>query len=285
MFGPEKYCVKELSPKSKVQGSTSEVAGRISESNPPNSDVGPWTLDVGLDGHWTLDFGLQVVDLRKSFTSPAGDKLEVLRGVSFAAERGEAVAVTGASGAGKTTLLNLLGGLETPDHGKIALGQFEIDKATEKSLAAFRQSRVGFLFQFHHLLADLTALENVALPLAIARISWDDAIKQATRLLQTMGIEDRMRHPVSQLSGGEQQRVALCRALITTPSLVLADEPTGNLDSDLALEIGKILTGYAKSSGATVIIATHNQELACLCDRILVLTDGKTREGLKYTSS
>ncbi|HKY26697.1 MAG TPA: ABC transporter ATP-binding protein [Pyrinomonadaceae bacterium] len=261
----------KISPTSKVQSPTSEVPGPISESNPPNSDV----------GHWTLDVGLRVADLRKNFTSPTGERLEVLRGVSFSAEPGEALAVTGASGAGKTTLLNLLGGLEKPDHGKIAMGEFEIDKATEKSLAAFRQSRVGFLFQFHHLLADLTALENVALPLAIARVSWDDAIKRASQLLQTMAIGERMRHPVTHLSGGEQQRVAVCRALITSPSLVLADEPTGNLDSNLALEIGKILTGYAKSSGATVIIATHNQELAYLCDRILVLTDGKTREGLK----
>ena len=244
-------------------------------------DVGRTVPDVG---HGTLDVGLEVSDLRKSFTSPTGEGLEVLRGVSFSAKPGEALAVTGASGAGKTTLLNLLGGLENPDHGKITLGEFEIDKGSEKSLAAFRQSRVGFLFQFHHLLPDLTALENVALPLVIARVSWGEAVRQGTQLLQTMGVAERIRHQVSHLSGGEQQRVAVCRALITNPSLVLADEPTGNLDAALALEIGKILTAYAKNNGATVIIATHNQELACLCDRILVLADGKTREGLKYTS-
>ncbi|HET6893194.1 MAG TPA: ABC transporter ATP-binding protein [Pyrinomonadaceae bacterium] len=225
---------------------------------------------------------LEVTDLRKSFVSPSGERVEVLRGISFSTRGGQAVAITGPSGSGKTTLLNLIGGLETPDHGSIVAGDFAIDSASETSLARFRQTQVGFVFQFHHLLADLSAIENAALPLAIGRMKWHEAQARAGRSLEMNGLGDRMTHAVRHLSGGEQQRVAVCRALITNPSLVLADEPTGNLDPDLALEISKTMVDYARNDGATVILATHNEALAQLCDGILRLTDGKLSEGSNW---
>jgi ABC-type lipoprotein export system ATPase subunit len=225
-----------------------------------------------------ISAGLKVTDLRKSFLSPSGEQVEVLRGVSFSAGRGEAVAIVGPSGSGKTTLLNLIDGLEKPDHGNIVAGDFQVDNATETSLARFRQTQVGFVFQFHHLLADLSAVENVALPLAMARVSWREAKERAAQSLEMITMGDRMAHPVRQLSGGEQQRVAVSRALITNPALVLADEPTGNLDPALAVEISQTLIDYARKHTATVILATHNQALARLCDRRLTLTEGKVCE-------
>lgn len=231
--------------------------------------------DVGL---WTLDSGLSVTDLRKSFSSPLGEKLEVLRGVSFRAAAGEAVAIIGASGAGKSTLLHLVGGLEAADHGRIVIGPFEIDRASPATLIRFRRSHIGFVFQFHHLLSDLNAAENVALPLMIARTGRREALTQAVQSLENLALGSRVAHPVGHLSGGEQQRVAVCRALITRPSLILADEPTGNLDASFAEEIGETLVAYARNRGAIVLLATHNERLAQLCDRALVLKDGRLHE-------
>ncbi len=228
-------------------------------------------------GHWTLDLGLKVDDLRKSFLSPAGQKLDVLRGVSFSVQPGESLAIVGASGAGKSTLLNLLGGLEAPDHGTIALDQFAIDRARSAELAAFRRTHIGFIFQFHYLLADLSAVENVALPLLIGRNSRDAALQQAMASLTELGLEGRADHPVNHLSGGEQQRVATCRALIKQPSLVLADEPTGNLDAPAAQELGELLISYARRRGAIVVIATHNEKLAQLCDQTLRIDEGRVK--------
>jgi lipoprotein-releasing system ATP-binding protein len=221
---------------------------------------------------------LSVTDLRKSFLSPAGERIEVLKGISFLATPGRTLAITGASGAGKSTLLHLLGGLEAPDHGSIALGRFEIDRAKPAALANFRSHQVGFIFQFHHLLSDLSAAENVALPLLIARRSRPRAMKRAVKALESIELGARSAHPVGHLSGGEQQRVAACRALITQPSLVLADEPTGNLDASFAAGLGEILVSYAHRCGAIVIIATHNERLAQLCDRILSIRDGRLSE-------
>jgi lipoprotein-releasing system ATP-binding protein len=203
---------------------------------------------------------LEVVDLRKSFASPSGELIEVLRGISFEIKAGESVAVTGASGSGKSTLLQLIGGLEDPDHG---------------SLTEFSREQIGFVFQFHYLLPDLSAVENVALPLLIKRSR--EAYSQATGLLEQTGLGDRLDHPVSHLSGGEQQRVAVARALITQPQLVLADEPTGNLDLAVGAEIGRTLVDYAKRRSAIVIIATHSPALAQLCDYSLVLEGGRLR--------
>ena len=204
---------------------------------------------------------ISVVDLRKSFIAPTGRRIEVLRGVSFTAAAGESIAITGASGSGKSTLLHLLGGLEAPDHGSVSLDGY--------------RSEIGFVFQFHYLLPDLSAVENVALPLMIARWKRDRAFDRATALLEETGLADRAAHPISHLSGGEQQRVAVARALVTEPKLLLADEPTGNLDASIGDQIGHTLVDYARKHSAITIIATHSASLAQLCNRTLILKNGK----------
>ena len=204
---------------------------------------------------------ISVVDLRKSFIAPAGERIEVLRGVTFAANAGESIAITGASGSGKSTLLHLLGGLEMPDHGEIALDG--------------HQNEIGFVFQFHYLLPDLSAVENVALPLLIARWKKKRAFERALDLLGETGLGERADHPISHLSGGEQQRVAVARALVTEPKLLLADEPTGNLDEKISHQIGSALVDYAHKHSAITIIATHSPSLAKMCDRTLVLEGGR----------
>jgi len=209
---------------------------------------------------------ISVVDLRKSFIAPDGSRIEVLRGVTFSARTGESIAITGASGSGKSTLLHLLGGLETADHGTIELPHRN-----------GRQPEIGFVFQFHYLLPDLSAIENVALPLLIARHKKGHAVARSLSLLKEVGLEGRADHPVSHLSGGEQQRVALARALVTEPQLLLADEPTGNLDAAIGEEIGRALVSYAHKHSAITIIATHSHSLAQTCDRLLVLEDGRCK--------
>jgi lipoprotein-releasing system ATP-binding protein len=204
---------------------------------------------------------MSVVDLRKSFVAPNGERIEVLRGVTFEANAGESIAITGASGSGKSTLLHLLGGLETPDHGNITLdGQ---------------RKEIGFVFQFHYLLADLTAIENVALPLLIARWKKKVAFERAMLLLRETGLSDRAEHQISHLSGGEQQRVAVARALVAEPTLLLADEPTGNLDEAISEQIGQTLIDYARKHSAITMIATHSMSLARMCDRSVVLEGGR----------
>jgi lipoprotein-releasing system ATP-binding protein len=199
----------------------------------------------------------------------------VLRGVSFEAAAGEMLAVTGASGAGKSTLLHLLGGLEEADAGQIKLGDVELTGASRSSLSRLRNERIGFVFQFHHLLPDLTATENVLLPLLINRAKRQESNARAVAMLLSLGLGERLDHKVGALSGGEQQRVALARALIREPRLVLADEPTGNLDAANGEEIAARLASFCKEQGATVIIATHNERIAKFCDRTLVLREGK----------
>ncbi len=222
-----------------------------------------------------MNFELTVSDIYKSYRTIAGSEFEVLRGVSFTVESGELVAITGASGAGKSTLLHLIGGLETADKGSIKLDALEISHASQTSLAEFHRNKVAFVFQFHHLLSDLSAAENVALPVLINRKPKHLAIEQAKASLNELGLGNLADHPVTQLSGGEQQRVALARALINKPQLVLADEPTGNLDTAMGDEIDSLLASYCKQNQASVIIATHNQRIASTCDRILYLHDGK----------
>ncbi len=216
--------------------------------------------------------------LCKSFRAPTGDVIEVLRDVSFSVEAGEMVGVMGASGAGKSTLLHLLGGLEAADGGEIRLGDFNITHAEGAELARYRSRDVGFVFQFHHLLPDLTAVENVALPLMMQRARKRDSMTRATCALEAVGLSKRARHPVGHLSGGEQQRVALARALVTQPRLVLADEPTGNLDAAISDEIGAMLASFCRAQGAAAVIATHNKRLAQTCDRILILQEGKMKQ-------
>jgi lipoprotein-releasing system ATP-binding protein len=264
-----------ISQMSKVQSPKSEH-----EASPLSSHKSEAQARKPHVGHSTLDIGLIVKDLRKSFLSPAGERIDVLRGVSFSAAAGEVVAITGASGAGKSTLLHLLGGLEAPDHGSIVAGQFAIDRATPTALARFRNQQVGFVFQFHNLLPDLSAAENVGLPLLITRTGRRQAMRQAVQMLEKVGLDSRVSASVvGHLSGGEQQRVAVCRALITRPAIVLADEPTGNLDTGIGNEIASSIVSYARDNGALGIIATHNLALAQLCDRTLVLRDGRLWQG------
>ena len=234
--------------------------------------VQPSQKDIG---HWTLDIGLKVSDVRKSYESPNGDRIEVLRSISFSVLPGESLAITGPSGTGKSTLLNLLGGLDSPDHGSISVGPFEIAAGSSSTLTRFRNQQLGFIFQFHHLMLDLTAAENVSLPLMIRRTPRLQALSRAREMLESAGLRDRGEHLVSHLSGGEQQRVAVCRALVTSPSLVLADEPTGNLDAANSDIVARSLTEYARKNGSVVVIATHNQKLAGLCDRTFQLHDGR----------
>jgi lipoprotein-releasing system ATP-binding protein len=237
----------------------------LSEEQLAPADVGPWTLEVGLRVH----------GLRKSFLSPAGIPIKVLCGVSFSVMPGEVIAITGVSGAGKSTLLHLLGGLEAADEGSVILDKLDLTRTGTTRLAKFRNDEIGFVFQFHHLLPDLTAVENVAMPLLIGRTSKPESLKRAHLVLENLGLLERADHPISHLSGGEQQRVAIARALIKEPRLVLADEPTGNLDTATADDIANLLAAYARSREAMIVIATHNERLAGLSDRALVLEGGK----------
>lgn len=218
---------------------------------------------------------LRVVDLRKSFNSPSGNRIEVLRGVSLEVGFGETIAVVGASGSGKSTLLHLLGGLEEADNGSILLGGTDVGMLHGDSLSSFRRKQIGFIFQFHYLLADLSAVENVSLPLRIARESKGKALKDAMELLREVALEQRMDHPTNHLSGGEQQRVALARSLVNSPQLLLADEPTGNLDASTGEEVGRLIVNFVRKRSAMAIIATHNESLAALCDRTFLLADGR----------
>jgi lipoprotein-releasing system ATP-binding protein len=193
----------------------------------------------------------------------------VLRDVSLTVSTGEIVAIKGASGAGKSTLLHLLGGLEAADGGTIQMG---VGKA-DNDCSRLRNDQ-AFVFQRHYLLSDLTAVENVALPLMIARVTRNESLRRAALALEEISLGDRLRHRIGYLSGGEQQRVAVARALITEPKLVLADEPTGNLDPSIAEEIGALLVSYCRQKRAIVVIATHNERLAELCDRVFLLGHG-----------
>jgi lipoprotein-releasing system ATP-binding protein len=217
--------------------------------------------------------------VRKSFREPSGGVLEVLRGVSLKLNAGEAAAVVGASGAGKTTLLHVVGGLEAADSGDVRLGSFDVTRAPLSELVRWRGREVGFVFQFHHLLADLSAEENVALPLLVARNGRREALTRARELLEKVGLGARLTHAAGELSGGEQQRVAVARALVARPRLVLADEPTGNLDARTGAEVGALLLSLCREARACALLATHNESLANLCDRRLVLREGRLEEG------
>jgi lipoprotein-releasing system ATP-binding protein len=226
----------------------------------------------------TPDSRLIVEGLRKSFAAPGGGRLDVLRGVSFEARAGEALAIVGASGAGKSTLLHLCGGLDAADAGDVRAFGFDVTRARSAQLCAWRGAAVGFVFQFHHLLASLTAAENVALPLLVARRGTKAARAAALRALEEVMLPDRANHLPGELSGGEQQRAAIARALVTEPRLVIADEPTGNLDAATGERVGELLLRVARGRGACVVVATHNERLARLCDRVLVLDGGRLRE-------
>jgi lipoprotein-releasing system ATP-binding protein len=209
-------------------------------------------------------------NIRKSFNG-----LEILRGVDIEVKAGEVVSIVGSSGAGKTTLLTILGTLDRPTSGEVRLNGEGMSELNDKKLASFRNRNIGFVFQFHQLLPEFTALENVAIPALIARVGKKQAFAEAARLLAELNLENRGDHKPSELSGGEQQRVAVARALINKPKVIFADEPSGNLDSRNADELHRLFFRLRDSHGQTFVIVTHNQELAGMADRTLTMRDGR----------
>lgn len=217
---------------------------------------------------------LEARDLRKSYRGGDGGTIEVLRGVDLAVATGEFVAVTGESGSGKSTLLHLLGALDRPTSGLIALDGIPYDTLDPAALAELRNRRIGFVFQFHHLLRDFSAQENVAMPLLIGGAAPAEAQDRARTLLELVGLAPRMSHLPAQLSGGEQQRAAVARALVTEPALLLADEPSGNLDERNAEQLHALFAGLARNFRTAVVVVTHNRSLAARADRVLRLSEG-----------
>jgi lipoprotein-releasing system ATP-binding protein len=213
---------------------------------------------------------IQAKGIEKSF-----GPLKVLKGIDFSAAKSEVVSIMGASGAGKSTLLQILGSLSSPDAGTLIIDGVDVVKLKGKALADFRNRKVGFVFQFHHLLPEFTALENVMIPALIAKRSRKEAQAEAERLLSDMGLAERLGHKPSELSGGEQQRVAIARALINNPSVLFADEPSGNLDSRTKEEIHNLFFELREKYGQTIIIVTHDPDLAKMCDRSLYMIDGQ----------
>jgi lipoprotein-releasing system ATP-binding protein len=201
--------------------------------------------------------------------------LQVLKGVDVHIKKGEVVSIVGASGAGKSTLLHILGTLDRPDTGKVLFEQQVVTAMNTRQLAQFRNKHIGFIFQFHNLLPEFTALENVCIPAFIANADVKEAEQRALELLQFLGLGDRAQHKPNQLSGGEQQRVAVARALMNRPDVILADEPSGNLDSKNARELHQLFFTLREKYNQTFVIVTHNDELAGLADRALVMKDGR----------
>jgi lipoprotein-releasing system ATP-binding protein len=200
--------------------------------------------------------------------------LEVLKGIDIAINKGEVVSIVGASGAGKTTLLTILGTLDLPDQGQLEINNQNIMQLDSGKLSAFRNEHIGFVFQFHHLLPEFTALENVCMPALIKGTSKKEAEQRAQQLLDRLGLSGRMQHKPSELSGGEQQRVAVARALMNEPAVVFADEPSGNLDSSTAKELHELFFTLRDEMQQTFVIVTHNEQLANMADRKLVMKDG-----------
>ena len=217
---------------------------------------------------------LEVEHLVKTYRDAAGRETPVLKDVSFTVAAGEVVAVTGASGSGKSTLLHAAGGLDAFDGGRILIAGTDIARLTEKERDRLRNEKLGFVYQFHHLLPELTALENAAMPLLIRRIADAEAKRTAAELLTAVGLKERLNHLPGEMSGGERQRTAIARALIGTPACLLADEPTGNLDAETAQSVFDILIENAHRTGSAAVIVTHDATLAARCDRVLTLKMG-----------
>ena len=213
---------------------------------------------------------IQATGIEKSF-----GQLKVLKGIDLHVEKSEVISIMGASGAGKSTLLQILGSLSSPDAGSLVIDGIDVARLKGKSLAEFRNLKVGFVFQFHHLLPEFTALENVMIPALIAKRSRKEAKLEAQELLADMGLSERMDHKPSELSGGEQQRVAIARALINRPSVLFADEPSGNLDTRTKEEIHNLFFTLREKYAQTIVIVTHDPDLARMCDRSLYMIDGQ----------
>ena len=213
---------------------------------------------------------IEVKEITKSFGT-----LQVLRGVSLTIQKGEIVAIIGKSGAGKTTLLQIIGTLDRPDSGSVIIDGTDVLHLGERELAEFRNRHIGFIFQFHQLLPEFTALENVMMPALIHRDSREQARQRATQLLTDLGLADRMSHKPGELSGGERQRVAAARAMMMNPDVILADEPSGSLDEANKHELHALLRAMRERFGQTIVIVTHDKELAAISDRIITLSDGR----------
>jgi lipoprotein-releasing system ATP-binding protein len=222
---------------------------------------------------------LETVDLHKSYGSGTA-KIDVLKGISLAVTAGETIALVGASGAGKSTLLHVLGTLDRPSSGKVLFNGEDVFRQSDNALAAFRNSAIGFVFQFHHLLPEFSALENTMMPLLIAGHKRDEASTVAAELLKDVGLSHRLTHKPGELSGGEQQRVAIARSLVLSPQLLLADEPTGNLDMKTSEGVHELLAEIHRKKGLTLIIVTHNERLAARMGKTIRLVDGRI-EGLR----
>ena len=212
---------------------------------------------------------IEALNIEKSFGN-----LKVLKGIDFRAERSEVVSIMGASGAGKSTLLQILGTLSSPDNGTLRIYGTDVLTLGRKQISEFRNRRIGFVFQFHHLLPEFTSVENVMIPALIAGKKEREAKEEALKLLDTLGLSERTTHKPSELSGGEQQRVAIARALINRPAVLFADEPSGNLDSVTKTELHKLFFKLRDEFGQTIVIVTHDPELAGMCDRSLFMKDG-----------
>jgi len=212
---------------------------------------------------------IEAKNIEKSFGN-----LKVLKGIDFSAAPGEVVSIMGASGAGKSTLLQILGTLSTPDAGSLTIDGVDVLHLGSKELSAFRNRKIGFVFQFHHLLPEFTSLENVMIPAYIAGRPEKEVRAAALELLEELGLKDRVTHKPSELSGGEQQRVAIARALVNRPSILFADEPSGNLDSVTKADLHRLFFELRDKFGQTIVIVTHDPELAAMCDRSLFMRDG-----------
>ncbi|HHN47918.1 MAG TPA: ABC transporter ATP-binding protein [Bacteroidales bacterium] len=219
---------------------------------------------------------IEATNIHKSY-----GQLKVLKGIELRIEKGEIISIVGASGSGKSTLLHIMGTLDKPGQGKVVINNTDISKLNDRELSAFRNRNIGFVFQFHHLLPEFTALENICIPAFIAGLSKKQATEKAGQLAKFLGLSDRLHHKPQELSGGEQQRVAVARALVNDPFVVFADEPSGNLDSNNARELHKLFFKLRDQFEQTFVIVTHNQELANLADRKLTILDGLIMNGLK----